>query len=74
MGHKELFLKYLWDFSIGDFFGSSARKESACNAGDPGSIPGLQRSTGEGIATHCSYSWASLVAETVKNPPPMWET
>ena len=28
--------------------------ESACNAGDPGSIPGLGRSAGEGIATHSS--------------------
>ena len=27
---------------------SSADKEFACNAGDPGSIPGLGRSPGEG--------------------------
>ena len=33
---------------------NAAGKESACNAGDPGSIPGLGRSTGEGIATHFS--------------------
>ena len=31
------------------FSGSSAGKESTCNAGDPGSIPGLGRSPGEGI-------------------------
>ena len=31
------------------FPGSSAGKESACNAGDSGSIPGLGRYTGEGI-------------------------
>ena len=31
------------------FSGSSAGKESACNAGDPGSIPGSGRSSGEGI-------------------------
>ena len=31
------------------FPGSSAGKESACNAGDPGSIPGLGRPAGEGI-------------------------
>ena len=31
------------------FSGSSAGKESACNAGDPSSIPGLERSAGEGI-------------------------
>ena len=34
---------------IHSFPGSSAGKESACNAGDPGSIPGLGRSAGEGI-------------------------
>ena len=32
----------------------SAGKESACNAGDLGSIPGLERSPGEGKATHSS--------------------
>ena len=31
------------------FSGSSAGKESSCNAGDPSSIPGLERSVGEGI-------------------------
>ena len=30
------------------FPGGSNSKESACNAGDPGSIPGLGRSPGEG--------------------------
>ena len=35
-------------------FGSSAGKESACNAGDPASIPGSVRSPGEGMATHYS--------------------
>ena len=44
------------------FPGSSAGKESACNAGDPGSIPGLGRSAGEGIGYPLQYSWASLVA------------
>ena len=43
-------------------YGSSAGKESACNAGDPGSIPGLGRSTGEGIGYPLQHSWASLVA------------
>ena len=46
---------------------SSADKESACNAGDPGSIPGLGRSTGEGKGYPFQYSWASLVAQLVKN-------
>ena len=53
---------------------SSVGKESACNAGDPGSIPGLGRSTGEGIGYPLQYSWASLVAQLAKNPPAMWET
>ena len=53
---------------------SSAGKESTCNAGDPGSIPGSGRSTGEGIGYLFQYSWASLVAELVKNLPAMQET
>ena len=54
--------------------GSSAGKESACNAGVPGSIPGSGRSPGEGIDYPLQYSWASLVAQMVKNPPAMQET
>ena len=46
----------------GSFLGSSADKESACNAGDPSSIPGLGRSPGEGIGYPLQYSWVSLVA------------
>ena len=57
-----------------DFPGSSAGKEYTCNAGDPGLIPGLERSSGEGIGYPLQYSWASLVAQTVKNPPAMQET
>ena len=53
---------------------SSVGKESACNAGDPGSIPGLGRSTGEGLGYPVQYPWASLVAQLVKNLPAMWET
>ena len=53
---------------------SSAGKESTCNAGDPGLIPGLGRSAGEGIGCPLQYSWASLVAQLVKNLPAMWET
>ena len=52
----------------------SISKESACNAGDPGSIPGLGRSTGEGIGYALQYSSASLVAQLVKNPPVKQET
>ena len=46
---------------------SSGGKESPCNAGDPGSILGLGRSTGKGIGYSHQYSWASLVAQLVKN-------
>ena len=56
------------------FPGSSAGKESACNAGDPGSIPGLGRYPGEGIGYPLQYSWASLVAQMVKNLPAVQET
>ena len=53
---------------------SSVAKESTCNAGDPGSIPGSGRSPGEGIGYPLQYSWAPLVAQLIKNPPAMWET
>ena len=53
---------------------SSVDKEFTCNAGDPGSIPGSGRSTGEGIGHPFQYSWASLVAQLVKNPPAIQET
>ena len=54
--------------------GSSVGKESTCNAGDPGSIPGSGRSAGEGIGYPLQYSWASLVAQLLKNLPVMQET
>ena len=53
---------------------SSVGEESPCNAGDPGSIPGSGRSTGEGIGYALQYSWACLVAQLVKNLPTMQET
>ena len=53
---------------------NSVGKESACNAGDPGSIPGSGRSPGEGMGYLLQYSWAFLVAQLVKNLPAMWET
>ena len=56
------------------FRDSSIGKESACNEGDPGSIPGSGRSAGEGIGYPLQYSWSSLVAQLVKHLPPMWET
>ena len=48
--------------------------KSLRNAGDPGSIPRSGRSSGEGIGYPLPYSWASLVAQLVTNPPAMWET
>ena len=53
---------------------SSVGKESACNTGDPGSIPGLGRSTGEEISYPLQYSRASCVAQLVKNLPAIQET
>ena len=52
---------------------SSVGKKSTCNAGDPSSIPELERCTQEGIGYTFQYSQASLVAQLVKNPPAMWE-
>ena len=53
---------------------SSVGRESACNAGDPGLIPGSGRSAGEGIGYPFQYSWSSLMAQLVKTLPAMWET
>ena len=55
------------------FPNSSVGKESTCNAGELGLIPGSGRSTGEGIGYPLQYSWASFVAQLVKNPPAMQE-
>ena len=60
-------------FSQG-FSDSSVGKEAGCSAGDPGWIPGLGRSAGEGIDYPLHSSWASLVAQLIKNPPAMRET
>ena len=59
----------LWGFPD-----SSVGKESTCNAGDPSLIPGSGRSAGQGIGYLLQYSWASLVAQLVKNLPAEWET
>ena len=53
---------------------SSVGKESACNAGDPNSIPGSGRSTGEGIGYPLQYAWSFLVTQLVKNPPAVRDT
>ena len=49
-------------------------KDSTCNAGDPSQIPGLERSSREGIGYPLQYSWASLVAQLIKNLPAMWDS
>ena len=60
-------------FQVKEGPSSSVGKESACNAGDSSSIPGSGRFTEEGIGDPLQYSWASLVAQMVKNPLVMWE-
>ena len=62
-----------WFSSVG-FPESSVGKGSACNAEDPSSILGSGRSTGDGIGYPLQYSWASLVAQLVKNLTARWET
>ena len=61
-------------YTIFVFPGISVGKEFACTAEDPGSIPGLGKYAGEGISHTLQYSWASVVAQLVKNPSAMWET
>ena len=52
----------------------SSGMEKASNAGDPSLIPGSGRSAGEGIGYPLQYSWATLVAQLVKNLPAMRES
>ena len=68
-----LFLSPLFTLLLG-FPDSSVGKQSTCNARDPGSIPVLGRSAGEGTGYPLQYSWASLVVPLVKNQPAMRET
>ena len=56
------------------FPGSSAGKESTWNAGESCLIPESGRSPGEGTGYPLKHSWASLVAQTVKNCPAVRET
>ena len=53
---------------------SSVGKESACNVRDPSLIPGLGGSAGKGVGHPFQHSWASLVAQLVKNLPTIQET
>ena len=61
-------------FSEYNFLNSSVGKQLACKAEDLSLIPGSGRSPGEEIGYPPQYSWASLVALLVKNPPAMQET
>ena len=56
------------------FPGSTAGKESTCSTRDPSAVPLSGRSPAEGVGYPLQYSWASLGAQTVKNPPAVWET
>ena len=67
-------LQFIRNVLISGFPDSSVGEESACNAGDPGSIFGSGRFAGEGIGYPIQYSWISLMAQLVKNPPAMKET
>ena len=71
-----MFPKYLCGTSFFNAinYASPSSVGSICKAGDPGSIPGSGRSAGEVKGCPLQYSWASLVAQLVKNPPAMWET
>ena len=70
-----LWLSFFKDnnLSLG-FPDGSVGKESTWTAGDSSSIPGWEDSPGEGVGYPLQYSWASLVAQLVKNPKAMWET
>ena len=64
-------MPHFYTSNVWGFLHSSVGKESACNAEDPGSIPGSGKSAREGIGYPLQYSWVSIV---VKNPPAVWET
>ena len=64
-----LFVVLMKTILTDDLSGSSAGKESTCNLS-----PGSGSSTEEGIGYPFQYSWASSLAQMVKNPPAMWET
>ena len=66
---NKLLLSYVFIRASHGFPHSSVGKESTCNAGDPGLIPGSGRFAGEGIGYPLQYSWASLVAQLVKSSP-----
>ena len=74
MIHRYAHTGHCFVFCILGFPNSSAGRESACNAGDPGLIPGSGSTLGQGIGDSLQYSWAPLVAQLVNNLPTMQET
>ena len=60
--------------SLGDSLVAQLVKNPPAMQGDPCSIPGLGKSPEEGIGYPLQYSWASLVAQMVKNLSAMWDT
>ena len=69
-----VFCLFCFVFVFKGFPDSSVGKESVYSAGDPSWIPGFGRSSREGIGYPLQYSWASLMAQLVKNLPSMQET
>ena len=65
--------EWIWIETRREFPDGSVGTESTYKAGDPGSSPELGRSAGERIGYPFQYSWASLVAQLVKNLPAVWE-
>ena len=63
-----------WSTQLQRAFKEGFYTESACDVGDPGSIPGSARSLGKGIGYPLWCSWASPVAQLVKNPPAVRDT
>ena len=63
-------VRHDWEaFTFKGFPDRPVGEESTCNAGDRSLIPGSGRSAGEGIGYPLQYSWASPVAQLVKNLP-----
>ena len=56
-------MQFVMTFASPGFPDSLVGKESACNSGDPSSIPESGRPAGEGIGYPLQYSWASLVTQ-----------
>ena len=71
---SRLIFQIKWAKPILGFPCRSTGKESACNAEERNLIPGLGRSSEEGISSTFQYSWAFQVAQLVRNRPAMRET